>query len=141
MSAGTLVKQKELEALRRRVAAAVDHLEEIEDLALVRASKREDRRDYLSMTLVKRLIAGESGVRIWRAHRKLTLGQLAKLSNVPVSDIGDIEAGKKPGSAATLRALAAALGVPLERLLAVRREGSANRAARRRELPQRPVKD
>ena len=64
----------------------------------------------------KRLIAGESPVRVWRELRGLTQTALAAASGVNRVQIANIESGAKSGSVATLRKLADALGIGLDDL-------------------------
>ena len=72
--------------------------------------------DIGDRALVDRLLAGESAIRIWREHRGLTLTALAEMASVSVSYLSEIESGRKPGSAAAIRAVANALRVPMEDL-------------------------
>ena len=65
----------------------------------------------------KRLIAGESPVRVWRELRGLTQAALSIASGVNRVQIANIESGAKSGSVATLRKLADALGVGLDDLV------------------------
>jgi DNA-binding XRE family transcriptional regulator len=60
---------------------------------------------------------GEHPVRAIRKHRGLTQLAVAKNAGLRQGYIADIEAGKKTGSAAALKAIAAALGVPLDVLV------------------------
>ena len=64
----------------------------------------------------KRLIAGESPVRVWRELRGLTQAALSTASGVNRVQIANIESGAKSGSVATLRKLADALAVGLDDL-------------------------
>ena len=64
----------------------------------------------------KRLIAGESPVRVWRDLRGLTQAALSAASGVNRVQIANIESGAKSGSVATLRKLADALGIGLDDL-------------------------
>ena len=64
----------------------------------------------------KRLIAGESPVRVWRELRGLTQTALSEASAVNRVQIANIESGAKSGSVATLRKLADALGLRLDDL-------------------------
>ena len=64
----------------------------------------------------KRLIAGESPLRVWRELRGLTQTELAAASGVNRVQIANIESGVKTGSVATLRKLADAVGVGLDDL-------------------------
>ena len=67
-------------------------------------------------TFAKRLIVGESPLRVWRDLRGLTQAALAIASGVNRVQIANIESGAKSGSVATLRKLADALGVGLDDL-------------------------
>ncbi len=64
----------------------------------------------------KRLIAGESPVRVWRELRSLAQAAVSAASGVNRVQIANIESGTKSGSVATLRKLADALGVGLDDL-------------------------
>jgi len=66
----------------------------------------------------KRLLAGESPVRIWREKRGLTQRALATAAAIPAGYLSEIENGKKPGSVAAYRALAKTLAVAMEDLIA-----------------------
>jgi DNA-binding XRE family transcriptional regulator len=57
---------------------------------------------------------GEHPVRAIRKYRGLTQIEVAEKAGLRQGYIADIEAGKKTGSAASLKAIAAALGVPLD---------------------------
>jgi ribosome-binding protein aMBF1 (putative translation factor) len=60
---------------------------------------------------------GEHPIRAIRKYRGLTQIDVAEHARLRQSYIADIEAGKKTGSAASLKAIAAALGVPLDVLV------------------------
>jgi len=101
----------EYEALLRRV-------EDIEDARDVRlAEAQAGKRGYLPAAAVKRLIAGEHPLRVWREHRGLTLAELAAKAGARIGYVSEIETGKKPGSVRAYRALAGALGLTIEDLL------------------------
>ena len=57
---------------------------------------------------------GEHPIRAIRKHRGLTQIDVAEQAGLRQGYIADIEAGKKTGSAASLKAIATALGVPLD---------------------------
>jgi DNA-binding XRE family transcriptional regulator len=60
---------------------------------------------------------GEHPVRTIRQFRGLTQSDVAQRAGLRQGYIADIEAGKKTGSATSLKAIAAALGVPLDILV------------------------
>jgi ribosome-binding protein aMBF1 (putative translation factor) len=118
----------------------LQELEDAEDRAAVRERRtREEllgkdaaRRDYLTAAEVRRLIDGESPVRIWREKRGLSQRGLAHAATVSSSYLAEIETGRKPGSAAALRQLATALQVPAEDLVSPAASGKRSPAPGRR---------
>ena len=78
---------------------------------------RDDPTSLLPAAMVKRLIAGESPVRIWRERRGLKANQLADAAGITGAYLSEIETGKKPGSLEALRKLARVLGVLVDDLL------------------------
>ncbi|MFN4358146.1 helix-turn-helix transcriptional regulator [Sphingopyxis alaskensis] len=65
----------------------------------------------------KRLIAGESPLRVWCELRGLSQVKLGAVSGVNRVQIADIEAGRGKGSVETVRKLAEALGVKVDDLV------------------------
>lgn len=65
---------------------------------------------------VRRMVAGERPLRIWREYRGLTQVALAETSGVNRVQIANIEAGTKNGSVETLKKLAAALRIAIDDL-------------------------
>ncbi|MBB4613267.1 helix-turn-helix transcriptional regulator [Novosphingobium taihuense] len=65
---------------------------------------------------LRRLLAGEAPLRVWRKLRGLTQSALARASGVNRVQIADIEAGRRKGSLETARKLADALGVSIDDL-------------------------
>lgn len=98
-------------------------LEAAEDLADLQAYDRAKAKlaageeELIPDEYVGRLLAGESPVRVFRDLRGLTQQALADASGVNRVYIADIERGKKPGSARTLKALAGALRVEIDDLV------------------------
>ena len=110
---------------RADLDALIDAAENAEDIASVRAwnafvaAAGRDTAIANSYTAAeaKRLLAGESPVRIWREKRGLTQRALAAAAAIPAGYLSEIEAGKKPGSVAAYRALAKTLAVQMEDLV------------------------
>lgn len=75
-----------------------------------------ERTEGLPHAHMHRIVAGEAALRVWRDWRGLTQAGLAERSGVNRVQIADIEAGRKTGSVATLRALADALDATLDDL-------------------------
>jgi len=85
------------------------------DAAKSRIEEGED--EIIPFEIVERRVAGENPLKIWREYRRLTQEKLAKKSKVSRPMIAAIETGHKKGGIATLKKLAAALGVGLENLV------------------------
>jgi DNA-binding XRE family transcriptional regulator len=73
--------------------------------------------ETLPAGVVDRLLAGENPVRVLRAHRSMTLQQVADLCGVTNSHVSQVEKGKRSMSADLLKRMAAALRVDVELLL------------------------
>ena len=110
---------------RADLDALIDAAENAADIASVRAwhayvaAVGRDAAIANSYTAAeaKRLLAGESPVRLWREKRGMTQRALAVAAAIPAGYLSEIESGKKPGSVAAYRALAKALTVPMEDLV------------------------
>jgi DNA-binding XRE family transcriptional regulator len=61
--------------------------------------------------------AGESPVKVLRKHRGLTQAELAAAAGVNQNYVAELEAGRKSSAPETLKAIARALGVPLDVLV------------------------
>ena len=99
--------------------ALLEALEDAADIALLRAAEAAVQRgesELLPIEMVERLLAGENPVRVWRTHRGMTAGRLAKIAKLAPSYLSEIETGKKPGSCDAIARLARALGVAMEDL-------------------------
>ncbi|WP_127076541.1 helix-turn-helix transcriptional regulator [Rhodomicrobium lacus] len=98
-------------------------LEAVEDAADIAAGDEVLRKlsageeELLPSEFVDRLLAGESPLRLWREHRRLTSAALAEKAEVAQSYISEIETGKKEGGLKTMKKLADALGIGLEDLV------------------------
>src|SRR3954447_9896714 len=110
---------------RSDLDALIDAAENAEDIASVRAWKAyvaavgRDAAIANSYTgaKAKRLLDGESPVRIWREKRDMTQRALAPAAAIPAGNLSEIESRGKPGSVAAYSALATALAVPMEDLV------------------------
>ena len=115
----------EIVVLRRAtydaLTAAVEDARAARALAELRAREASAEAEYVPIELADRMLAGEHPVRAWRDYRGLTLGALARSTNIAPSPLSEIEAGKKPGSTRALAALAETLRVAIEDLLAIER--------------------
>ena len=90
-------------------------IEDLEDLAVIRQA-RKNPPHYIPLALVKRQLAGESPLKIWREFRAMTQEKLAEISCVSRGMIAGIEAGHKQGAVGTLKKLANALDCDIDSL-------------------------
>jgi DNA-binding XRE family transcriptional regulator len=64
--------------------------------------------------IVRRELAGESPVKLWREHRGLTQQELAVVAGISKPYLSQIETGKRQGTVETLSAIARSLQVPID---------------------------
>jgi DNA-binding XRE family transcriptional regulator len=99
---------------RAEYVALLARIEDVEDAVRMQAAERRGTTgDAMPADLVRRMLAGEHPVRLWREQRCLTQSALAKRAGLPAGYLSDIESGKKAGSLAAYRKLAGALGVEI----------------------------
>lgn len=93
-------------------------VEDLDDVAAFDAALSADDEFRIPFAVVKAEFAeGAHPVRAWREHRRLTQDQLAQRAGISKAYLSQIEGGKRAGSTATMRKLAAALQVPVGVLL------------------------
>jgi len=132
---GTVMAVLPLDEVERlRDAAEEAGLARLADAAARRIASGED--EYIPWDMAKRLRRGENRVRLWREHRGLRLGELADASGVSQAYLSQIESGAREGAASTLAAIAEALGVKVDDLIA--RRPDRPRAAALGEAEQAP---
>ncbi len=111
---------------RRGVEVAIlprkDYEELIEDLGTARLVARAKREiaagaPLFPIEVADRLANDESAVKVLREWRGLTQIALADASGVAQGYLSDIERGNRKGTAAVLKKIAKALGVPLDLLV------------------------
>ncbi|MBC7951758.1 MAG: helix-turn-helix transcriptional regulator [Rhodospirillaceae bacterium] len=125
MAGKITIEQTEYDALVGRVSALERELDARDAARLDEAAADAEAGDYLPLALVKRILAGEHPVKVWREHRGMAPLALADKSGVARSYIAEIEAGKKPGSVAAYRRLADAFGLTVDDLLPAETDDSA----------------
>ncbi len=93
-----------------------DLAELVEDAEATAAYYRTRNEETVPHQLVRRLLAGDNPVRVWREHRGHSLRQLAGRAGIGVGYLSQIENGERKGTVATLKKIAAALDVDLDDL-------------------------
>jgi len=99
-----------------RLKAIQEDMANLNSAADVLARITAGTEELIPSAVVDRLLAGDAPLTVWREHRGLSQAELARQSGVNGIQIIDIEAGRKTGSAATLKKLATALKVDMDDL-------------------------
>lgn len=94
--------------------AMLTHIEDLEDRV---AALEADDGSRIPHPVALVIIRGQSPIVAFRAHRGLTLRELSRRTGISPSYLSEIERRRKPGSAATLAKLAAALDTTIDTLL------------------------
>lgn len=76
-----------------------------------------DSGEAIPHEMMRRLIEGESPIRVWREHRGLTQTLLADHAGIDKTYLSQLESGRKSGSVAVIRRLARALSVDIDDLV------------------------
>ena len=96
--------------------ALQERLEELEDIAALDAALALNEEAFPG-DVVKRLLDGESPVKVYREYRQMTQAVLAEKTRVTKTTISEIETGRKQGSVRTLKAIANALNLDIDDLV------------------------
>lgn len=102
-----------------RLQKLMDDAEMLADVRAYDAVKKrlaEGEEELIPLAISERRLSGESPLRIWREHRKLTQEQLARKAKVSRALIAAIETNRKTGSVTTWKKLGTALSVGWEQL-------------------------
>lgn len=98
------------------VEDVIDDSEEAADIAAYDAVKARGEEEF-PIALMRRLVAGEHPVKVYRRYRGSTQTALATEAGTTASYISQIETRQRIGSMALLRRLAAALDVTVDDLI------------------------
>lgn len=105
-----------VEISRAEYEALLQAKEDLEDIAAY-DNARALNEEGMPSELVKRLLAGENPLRIFRTWREVNQSELSRTSGVNRTQIADIEAGRSNGSVETMKKLADALDVTVDELV------------------------
>jgi DNA-binding XRE family transcriptional regulator len=90
----------------------VQDAETLRDIRAYDAAKSR-REEAFPSEVAKRLVSGESPIRVFRDYRGLTQEKLAKSAKIARPYLAEIEAGRKEGSVTVLKAIAKVLKLEL----------------------------
>jgi DNA-binding XRE family transcriptional regulator len=76
-----------------------------------------DEGEVIPHEIMRRLVAGDSPILLWRWHRGLSRTELAQQAAIDKTYLLQLESGRKTGSVAVLKRLAAVLSVDLDDLV------------------------
>jgi len=93
-------------------------LEDIRDFDAAKTALENDEDELIPSEVVYAILDGENPIKVWREFRGLTQGQLADAAGISKPYLSQIETGKRKGSTDILSALAKALHVTLEEVIA-----------------------
>jgi DNA-binding XRE family transcriptional regulator len=98
----------------------IEELEDLRDSLIVHRSLRKiesGEEELLTSEEVKEALAAKTPLAFWRKKRDLTQAALAEAAGISQAFLSEIEAGQKPGTAATLKKLADALRITVDDLI------------------------
>jgi len=78
----------------------------------------EDGEELVPSEVAYAILDGKNPIRVWREYRGLTRQQLAGAAGISVPYISQIESGKRKGSTQVLSAIARALDLALDDIVA-----------------------
>lgn len=73
--------------------------------------------ELIPSEVVYALVDGENPIRVWREYRGITQQQLAKVAEISVPYLSQLESGKRKGSTSVLSAIAKGLDLTLDDLV------------------------
>lgn len=98
-----------------RLAEAAEMLSDVEALRRANARIEAGEDEDLPAAMVRRMLAGENPVRVWREHRDMSVAELAAKAGISRSSLGQIESGREDAFS-TMSRIAATLGIMLDDL-------------------------
>ena len=90
--------------------------DDLSDEALFDRAVAENEESY-PISVVDRIVAGESPIRVFREHRRMTQKEVAEAAGIGTLYLSQIERKTRTGSVVTLTAIAKALRVDLDDLI------------------------
>ncbi len=105
-------------ATYQRLTEAAEMLQDIRDYDDAKKAV-EKGEELVPSKVTYAILDGENPIRVWREHRGLTQQQLADAANISTPYLSQIESGKRKGSTGVLRAIAKALDLSLDDIVAL----------------------
>ena len=99
-----------------RLRAAAEDGEDVRTFDEAKRQLAAGEDELLPAEFAERLVRGEPPLRVFRELRQLSLEELARSAGISPEDLAAIETGKRDGSFALIKKIAAVLGVTLDDL-------------------------
>ena len=98
----------------------VEEAEMLQDIRAYDEARKaiEEGEELVPSQVTYAILDGENPVRVWREHRRLTQQQVAETAGISVPYLSQIESGKRKGTVEVLSAIAKALGLSLDDVVA-----------------------
>ena len=101
-----------------QLAEEAEMLQDIRDFDAAKALLERGEEELIPSEVVYAIMDGQNPIKVWREYRRLTQQQLAAAAGISAAYLSHIETGKRNGATAVLTALAAALQVSLDDIVA-----------------------
>lgn len=100
----------------------IEDAEMLQDIQDYDAAKQAiaEGEELIPDEVVNALLDGENPIRVWREYRGMTQAQLAKVAEISVPYLSQLESGKRRGSTDVLSAIARGLTLTLDDLIDLR---------------------
>ena len=105
------------EADYESLIARAEHAEDIAAFDVHQRRVAAGEEESIPSAMMKRLIEGESPIRVWREHRGLSAAGLARQTGLSAPYISQIETGAREPGIKALKSIAQALGVDVDDLI------------------------
>jgi DNA-binding Xre family transcriptional regulator len=89
----------------------------IDEAAATAAYQHTGDQETVPAAIVRRLVAGENPIKVWREHRGLTLHALGRRTRITKGYLSLLENDERRGTIDTLKVIAEALDVSLDELV------------------------
>lgn len=101
-----------------QLAEEAEMLHDVRDFDAAQALLERGEEELIPSEVIYAIMDGQNPIKVWREYRRLTQQQLAATAGISAAYLSQIETGKRNGAIAVLTALAAALQVSLDNIVA-----------------------
>jgi DNA-binding XRE family transcriptional regulator len=99
-------------------AEEAEMLEDIRDYDAIKAAIDRGEEELIPSEVVNAQLDGENPVKVWREYRGLTQQQLSEAAGISTPYLSQIETNKRAGTTEVLAAIAKALKLTLDDIVA-----------------------